>query len=280
MMDLLSPAKINLFLKVTGKRPDGYHTLTSLICPIGLFDSITIAFGTPEIRVYCSNPDIPQDHQNLAHKAARLFLEKLNITAGVDIAIQKKIPAGAGLGGGSSNAASVLLGLNRYYHNPLSLETLSDIGLSIGADVPFFLYQKPALASGIGETLETYGKLPVYPVVLVFPGFSVSTEMVYNNLNLGLTKCKKTITCSLLKQHGFDAEHHLCNDLESVTISLHPVISTIKKMLLAQGAIGTLMSGSGPTVFGIFSDPGRAQKAVDVLSENENWQVFLADMLI
>ena len=277
-MKLVSPAKINLFLQVTGKRPDGYHNLITLMCAIRLFDTISLTFDASRISVTCTDPQIPTDQTNLAYIAADRFLKYLNIREGVRIAIDKRIPVAAGLGGGSSNAAAVLRGLNRHFGCPLSDEALRSMGLSIGADVPFFINQKPSIASGIGEEVEPYPNLDPYPIVLIFPGFGVSTASVYNNLNLGLTNCKKTISCSLLKYQEFDAKHHLCNDLEPVTISRYPVIQSAKEALLENGAIGALMSGSGPTVFGIFPDPDMASKASHCLSRNLHWQVMATDI--
>ncbi|MEE8400357.1 MAG: 4-(cytidine 5'-diphospho)-2-C-methyl-D-erythritol kinase [Desulfobacterales bacterium] len=280
-MTLLSPAKINLFLQVTGKRPDGYHDLVSLMCPVSLYDEISLTFERPTTTVTCSIPELPRDRRNLAYQAAERFFKAMDTAAGVDIVIEKRIPVAAGLGGGSSNAAAVLLGLNRHYDTPFSEAHLMKMGLSIGADVPFFIYGRPAIATGIGEQIEPYhGLTTPSPVVLVFPGFGVSTEMVYNNLTLGLTNCEETITCTCLKQQDFNAEDHLYNDLESVTVSKYPAILSVKEVLLRHGAKGALMSGSGPTVFGIFSEPGLAQNAAKIISENRKWQVFLAELLI
>jgi len=279
---LSSPAKVNLFLKIIAKRQDGYHELETLMCPVTLYDQISFAFRTEKIKVTCSDHHIPQNESNLAYQAASCFLNSHfpGQEVGVHIHIHKQIPISAGLGGGSSNAATVFLALNQYYDYPFSEEKLQSMGLSIGADVPFFIFGKPAIARGIGEKLEMfYGLLP-HHIVLVFPGFGVPTSMVYTNLNLALTNCKKTITSSLLKKKGFNAEQHLCNDLESVTASRYPIIFSIKESLLNHGAIGALMSGSGPTVYGLFSDLTLAQQAVDTMSRNKKWQVFQADMIL
>ena len=153
-MKILSPAKINLFLQITGRRNDGYHDLVTLMCCVGLYDTVSLVFGAKETTVACDHPNVPEDETNLAFGAASLFLKALNKNEGVKIFIQKQIPVAAGLGGGSSNAAAVFLGLNRYYGYPFSTEELMSMGLSIGADVPFFIFQRPAIASGIGEKLE------------------------------------------------------------------------------------------------------------------------------
>jgi 4-diphosphocytidyl-2-C-methyl-D-erythritol kinase len=279
-MRIFSPAKINLFLQVTSKRSDGYHNLLSLMCRISLYDKITLRFGGAKTKISCTDPQVPENEKNIAYLAANLFLRKLNKNDGVKIDIEKNIPVAAGLGGGSSNAASVLMALNRYYGYPLSENFLIKMGSSLGADVPFFIFQKPALASGIGDKLEDFAALEPYHIVLIYPGFKVSTAEVYQNLNLGLTKCKKEITYALLKKSGFQAQLHLCNDLESVTISRFPEIADVKQLLMEQGAEGALMSGSGPSVFGLFTDYDAARKAKAALSRHTRWRLFLVDLLI
>jgi len=278
-MKVLSPAKINLFLHITDKRADGYHNLFSLMCCVSLFDTISLKPGVEEISIACSHPEIPLDETNLAFRAARLFLNTLNTNEGVKIFIEKQIPVAAGLGGGSSNAAAVFWGLNHYYGNPFPLDKLMSMGSLLGADVPFFIFREPAIASGIGEKLEAYKNIIKYKVLLIYPGFSVSTAAVYKNLNLGLTKCKKQLRSILLNKSGFDAERHLCNDLETVTASRYPDIFSVKKTLLSYGASGALMSGSGPTVFGLFSDSDSARNTYQALSKNKKWQLFLSDVI-
>jgi 4-diphosphocytidyl-2-C-methyl-D-erythritol kinase len=278
-MKILSPAKINLFLQITGKRPDGFHELFSLMCCLDLFDIIFLEFGGKKIEIESTNRQIPLDETNIAHRAATLFFDSLKITDGLSIRIEKFLPVAAGLGGGSSNAASVLIGLNQHYGSPFSRDELMSMGLEIGADVPFFLFQKPAFASGVGETLEAYpGSLP-YHVLLLNPEVEVHTTEVFRNLNLRLTKCKKKFTKPSLKHGGFDESLHLCNDLESVTISKYPVIESLKKQLLKHGALGALMSGSGPTVFGLFSDPHKAGEARQAIGRNIQVNTYLADII-
>ena len=278
-MKILSPAKINLFLQVTGKRPDGYHELFSLMCCLDLFDVIFLQPGGQKIEIDASNSKIPLDETNLVHKAATLFLKKLKVTDGLSIRIEKSIPVAGGLGGGSSNAASTLIGLNQHYGFPFSRDELMSMGLELGADVPFFIFQKPAFASGVGEKLEAYpGRLP-YHILLLNPGVEVHTGEVFQKLNLRLTKCKKIITKLFLKQCGFDAARHLCNDLEAVTISKYPIIESLKKQLLSHGALGALMSGSGPTVFGLFSDSHAAGEAARAIGRNTRLNVYLTDII-
>ena len=279
---LASPAKINLFLHVTGKRPDGYHELFSLMCGIAIFDHIRLDFSGHEIEVECNHPAVPLDESNLAYKAAQHFFAACGhiSTRGLRIQIDKQIPVAAGLGGGSSNAAAVLMGLNAHYGFPLSSPQMSNLGLSLGADVPFFLFGKPALATGIGEQLEAFDGLPNYHVIVIFPGFAVSTATVFNQLNLRLTNHEKKPTKALLKNKGFIAPNHLHNDLESVALKAYPEIARAKKKLAALGAQGVLMSGSGPSVFGLFDQEQTALKAASALSKHANWQLFPTELLL
>jgi 4-diphosphocytidyl-2-C-methyl-D-erythritol kinase len=288
-MHLKSPAKINLFLHVTGRRPDGYHTLVSLMCGVSLYDDIRLkTLSRPGIALSCGHGAVPEDNTNLAYRAADLFfrewgrrpaLPRAGEAEGLKIAINKNIPVAAGLGGGSSNAATVLSALNQAFDQPFSIAALNKMGLSLGADVPFFLFGRPAIASGIGEQLTPYEKLKDYTVLLVCPEFSVSTAWVYKNLNLRLTKCEKKLREFLFERPVFDAGRHLCNDLESVTTGRHPEILYIKKKLMELNALGALMSGSGPAVFGIYREPDRAAAAYDVLAREGTWRVFITKTL-
>ena len=278
-MKINSPAKINLFLHIIGKRPNGYHDIHSLMCGLTLFDTLTLDFQVSKITVACVHSAVPEDETNIAYRAARCFFEALHCSGGVGICIEKHIPVAAGLGGGSSNAASVLLGLNLHYGRPFSKQDLAALALTLGADVPFFIYQKPALATGVGEKLDFFKEIQPYPIVLIHPGVRISTADVYKNLNLGLTNCEQKLKSFPLNK-GFNPNCHLCNDLETVTISWCPELSDIKKALLDQGALGSLMSGSGPTVFGIFSDSDRARKAYEALSTNQRWSCFLTQLLV
>jgi 4-diphosphocytidyl-2-C-methyl-D-erythritol kinase len=280
-MEILSPAKINLFLKVLKKRPDGYHNIFSLMCPVSLYDIISFDFTGHGICVSCNHPDVPEDEANLVFKAADLFFEKMgDRPPGLLIKIDKKIPVAAGLGGGSSNAATVLKALNKHYAKPFSQEQLQKMGLAIGADVPFFILGKPAIARGVGERLKVYGGLVDCKVILICPHIKVSTAQVYKNLNLGLTNCKKKPKYPIFKNRNFDFGSNLYNDLETVAVSWHPEILELKNALVLQGAENVLMSGSGPTVFGLYKSMGQARKAVEKLTENKLWKVFLASLLL
>jgi 4-diphosphocytidyl-2-C-methyl-D-erythritol kinase len=280
-MKILSPAKINLFLHICGKRPDGYHELFSLMCRITLFDELSLEIGRGKtIEIDCTHPDVPADDTNLAHRAASLFQSKLKSARGVNIHLNKKIPVAAGLGGGSSNAASVLMALNTYYDRPFNRQQLMEIGLGLGADVPFFIFQKPAIATGIGEKLEAFeGALP-YHILLLYQGFNVSTAETYQNLNFGLTNDQKKPKNNSLKRNWFKPARHLTNDLERVTVAKYPEIGLAKEKLLNLGAIGALMSGSGPTVFGLFDNPETAKAAKQSLAADKDLKLFLVDPIL
>lgn len=284
-----APAKINLFLRVVGKRPDGYHELGSLMCPVALYDTLTFAFGgAGGIRIGCEHPDVPEDSSNLAALAAGLFFE----TAfdgnppggdGLHIRIDKQIPVGAGLGGGSSDAAAVLTTLNRHFGSPLAKAELMRLGTRIGADVPFFVHGGPAVATGIGERLTAYRHLTPWTALLVYPGVIVSTAWVYKNLNLRLTKGEKKLSKFDFNGRIFRLDEDLVNDLEPVTEKAFPVIGTIKRLLRKQGAAAAMMTGSGSTVFGLFSNSERAKSACTALCGNQQrqrWTLYVADLLI
>ncbi len=279
-IDIAAPAKINLYLDVVGKRPDGYHELITLMCCVGVYDTVRLRFDTPGIRLACDHPGVPDDDTNTAHRAAARFFHAAGISPGVDIRIDKKIPIGAGLGGGSSDAAAVLTGLNRRFGNPLSYDVLKEIAKGIGADVPFFINGKPAVATGIGDVLTPFDRLKSYPVILIYPGLAVSTAEVYKKLNLGLTKNDKMNTKNIFKlDWEGDAPKQLFNALESVAFRLSPQSEDAKIKLLSNNAAGALMSGSGSTVYGIFSDEKKADRAYRNLMSNRQWLIFYTRLL-
>ena len=275
MIEIQSPAKLNLTLRILSRRDDGYHELESIMAPIGLCDRIRIV-PAERLEVSCDHPDVPSGPENLAHKAARLLLDRIAVTDRFRIDIDKEIPAGAGLGGGSSNAAAVLNALNRHFGSPLTTSALMDMGAALGADVPFFVFGKPALARGIGERLTPLSQLPTRWVVVVFPGFGVSTREAYQNLNLGLTKDENPHKSLLLKLEKCLLESCLHNDLETAVIPRYPEIGAAKQALLDAGAGGALMSGSGSSVFGLFAEAASAQQAFRKLNRHNVWRVFLA----
>lgn len=266
METVLSPAKINLFLAVTGKRPDGYHNLVSLMCPIDLKDRIELDFVGTGIRIFCDHPGVPEDETNLAARAADAFFRRNHFSGGLVIRIRKCIPPAAGLGGGSSNAASVLSALNRYFGQPMSNEELVDTAIGLGSDVPFFLFQRPAVISGKGEKIRFFDGLKAFPLILVCPPIPVSTRIVYQKLILGLTNCEQKLKKNLLNVCNFSVRTGLCNDLETVTLRMHPEIARIKEVLIRNRAMNSLMSGSGPAVFGIYPDEKTAEAAFSTVS--------------
>ena len=263
----LSPAKINLLLKVMRKRDDGYHDLYSVMQPVTLYDNITIEAGEGTgIAIYCTGADLPSDRTNLAFRAAEIFLDTTGIKKRVSIAIDKRIPVGAGLGGGSSNAATVLMALNTLLDAGLTEKELMEISACLGSDVPFFILKGPALATGRGEVLERIS-LPGCHYILINPGFQVSTAWVYGRLDLTKNTENNILTYSRQAFEGCgQIKERLYNDLEPITAARHPEISRLKGLLMENGASGSLMSGSGPTVFGLFEDSGRAASAYDAIT--------------
>ena len=280
-MKILSPAKINLFLEVTGKRPDGYHNLNTLMCCIGLSDSIRLTFEQKEISIRCAHPDVPENETNLAGRAAQLFFEHTGLGKGIHIDLEKNIPVGAGLGGGSSNAAAVLKGLNAFYGSVVSQKDLYAIGKSIGADVPFFIYGRPAFARGIGDILTPCDCIKSCPILLVYPSVAVSTAEVYKKLNLRLTKIKK-INTKIVFELKWDKNiaDQLFNDLEPVASEICPEIQEAKASLLMHDASAALMTGSGSAVFGLYEDIESAQKAYDAISRKRMWQLHLSRLIV
>ncbi|MFP4305667.1 MAG: 4-(cytidine 5'-diphospho)-2-C-methyl-D-erythritol kinase [Desulfococcaceae bacterium] len=274
-ISVAAPAKINLFLAVTAKRPDGYHELESLFCPLDLSDRLELDFETRGISLACDHPQAPADETNLAWRAAERFFKATGIPANLSIRLEKRIPVAAGLGGGSADAGAALAALNRHFGEPLSEGELRRIAAELGADVPFFLRAIPAWARGVGDRLRPIQNLPPRWVILLAFPWAVSTADVYKNLNLALTKCSKvtkSLTLTGGRFHG--TGYALCNDLETVTAARHPEISAAKDALLSTGAEGALMSGSGPTVFGLFRRRETARKAEATLARREGWRVI------
>jgi 4-diphosphocytidyl-2-C-methyl-D-erythritol kinase len=271
----LAPAKVNLYLKIIRKREDGYHDLATLMQRISLYDELIFKPGGGGIVLHCPQSNLPEDGRNIVYRAAAAFLRKVPFLDGIDITINKSIPVAAGLGGGSSNAATTLMTLNQIAGCPVSTSTLMEMGASLGADVPFFILEQTAWAFGIGDRLEAVPEAPHLFFLLINPGFELSTKDVYEGLNLRLTK--ETIHYSIprfFERH--DVIMGLHNDLEKVSINLHPVLKEIKTLLLTHGASGALMSGSGPTVFGVFDSEEMAIKTEQLLKGYGTWSLFRA----
>jgi 4-diphosphocytidyl-2-C-methyl-D-erythritol kinase len=277
-----APAKINLRLRVVGKRKDGYHLVDSIMVPVSLYDEIEIIKARTRgkhLQVTCNHPSVPSGKKNLAQQAASLLLKEAKIRDHVRIHISKRIPVGAGLGGGSTDAAAVLLGLNRLFHLNYSLKKLEKISLSLGADVPFFIKRVPARVQGIGERISPIKKFPRIWLVIAYPGFSVSTAWVYRNLRLKLTKSKVNTSIISLLESPDKIGRLLVNDLETVTASRYPKIALLKEKLTRAGAAGVLMSGSGSSVFGVFNSRRRAKQALLQLKKEEEIETFLVQVL-
>jgi 4-diphosphocytidyl-2-C-methyl-D-erythritol kinase len=251
---ILAPAKINLFLKVLGKREDGYHELLTLMTPVALFDEICLDRKEQGISLKAPGSGC-REKQNLAYKAAVLFLEETGCKGGASIEILKRIPIGAGLGGGSSDAASVLMGLNKLFQAGLSRRDLMAMAGRIGSDCPFFLLGEPHLMGGRGEIPIRKAVLEQRFYLIVVPPLEISTALVYSHLKCPLTHGHKLFTISDISiEKGNEPEQLLVNDLESPVFGICPEIRTIKEELLDSGALGVLMSGSGSSVFGVFKN--------------------------
>ena len=269
---LKARAKINLTLDVTGKREDGYHILEMIMQTISLYDKVYVKkIDKPVLRLKSNLDWLPTDERNLAYMAAKLLKEKFQIKQGIFIELDKKIPVAAGLAGGSTDCAAVLIAVNRLFKLGLSKEELMKYGLRLGADVPYCIARGTVLAQGIGEILTPLSQqCPFCYVVLVKLPISVSTAFVYKNLSLQSIQARPNTEKMIQSIEDGDLEgvcSYLCNVLETVTISHYPEIDKVKKRLLQLGAKGSLMSGSGPTVFGLFEEKETAQKAVLQLKE-------------
>lgn len=278
-LKLKSPGKVNLRLDVYRKRADGYHEVRMLNSAVSLYDEIQIDVIDRGVEVLCAhNLQVPSGEQNIVYAAAKEIMAYSNKNVGVRIQIDKKIPIASGMGGGSSNAATVISGINQLLKINLPREKLINIGLRFGSDIPFFLYGSPAIATGIGENLLKIKKLPHLPLVLVSPNVSVLTKNIYeryqpngnNREEMELPREYSTKKAVIRMLH---------NDLEAVTTKQHPIINDIKNLLLKLGALAAQMTGSGPTVFGIFADKETAEKAHKRLSQKGEgqWQVFMAE---
>ena len=268
-----APAKVNLTLDVTGKRPNGYHDLKMIMQTISVFDEIKLSLTEEEKIDLHMNKELPDKipaEKNLVYKAAALMKEKFDIKGGFDIELQKNIPAAAGLAGGSSDCAAALIAINEVCELGLTTQELCDIGVKLGADVPFCIRKGTMLSEGIGEILTPLTPFKDVWVVLVKPDISVSTAYVYTHLDLPNLKyhpdTDKAIECI---DNGDIAgiSDTLSNVLETVTVPEYPVLTEIKEFLVQNGAAGSLMSGSGPTVFGIFKNKEDARRAYDKAGE-------------
>ena len=275
-LTLKSYAKINLCLYVLKKREDGYHEIFSMMQAIDLCDQLTLHKIQKDIVIRSEHSDVPKDENNLAYQAADLLFKERNLKGGVRIDIEKQIPVSAGLGGGSSNAAFTLKGINQLFDLKLSNQKLHLIGSRIGSDVPFFLYSGQAMVKGRGEKIVPIRLYRDYWLVLVCPNLMISTEGVYQNVKIDLTAGKSFINLNSCdnKDGFFKSLRQFDNDLEKVAISRYAVISQIKKTLENSGAIKSSMSGSGPAVYGLFEKKPQAEEVARKLTRGD-WQIFL-----
>lgn len=262
-------AKINLGLDVVRRREDGYHEVRMVMQTIRMFDRVTVyRIPEKEIRISSNLHFLPVNENNIAYKAARMMLEKHPIEGGVSISLQKRIPVAAGMAGGSADAAAVLYGMNRIFHMDYTLEQLKEFGVKLGADVPYCLMRGTALAEGIGEKLSRLPSCPACYVIIAKPAISVSTKFVYENLHLDETTQHPDIdglVQAICRQDLRGMIPYMGNVLESVTIPAYPIIGEIKERLMENGAMVSLMSGSGPTVFGLFDNYEMALRAKEAL---------------
>ena len=285
-LGLKAYGKINLGLDVLRKREDGYHDVRMIMQTVGIFDRIDLIRNQePGIQVETNLYYLPTNENNLVYKAAKLLMDEFHITSGITIRLKKFIPVAAGMAGGSSDAAAVLFGVNKMFQLGLTTTQLMERGVKIGADVPYCILRGTALSEGIGEVLTPLPPVPQCQVLIAKPGISVSTKFVYENLHANELRPEQhpdidgMIDAIRARDlHGIAGK--LGNVLETVTVSEYPVIGEIKKTMMDYGAIGSLMSGSGPTVFGIFEKQETAEKAFEAMrSAGFTEQVFLTEFV-
>ena len=272
---LLSPAKVNLFLRILGTRPDGYHELQSLAQPVSLFDEISLSVESGEgISLCSSGRNMPSGENNLAVAACRLYLAAAATRKRVSIEIRKNIPLGAGLGGGSSNAAAALVGLNRILGKFTDGE-LVRMAASLGADVPFFVRCTASFVEGIGERVAVVANFPLFHYVIVFPGRTLSTQKVYDRWKPH-DRPPGGVDPASLAQRFRRGDFPLENGLESAVFGILPDILSVREIFLSLGAASVLVSGSGSSVFSVFRERGEAEEIYEYLRTSRDFDVFLA----
>ena len=283
-----SPCKVNLLLNVLGQRPDGFHELETVMQPVNLCDEMSFERGGSGIQLSCSHPELPTDSKNLVHRAATAFLAAAKISDGIRIHLQKNLPLAGGIGGGSANAAVTFSALNELFGSPLPPEKLHELAATLGSDIPFFLHDQPALATGRGEKvrlLETFPALRGKAFLLVNPGFGISTPWSYQNLarfpeakNGQAGRAEKLI--SLLQSADLrTAADEFYNSLEAPAFDKFPVLSLYKNFLRENGALVSLMSGSGSTTFAIAENLSAAENLAEKFKAQfgeQGWLVTVA----
>ncbi|MCD8554061.1 4-(cytidine 5'-diphospho)-2-C-methyl-D-erythritol kinase [Seleniivibrio sp.] len=273
-----SCGKINIFLHILGKRPDGFHELHTLFAPIGIFDTVTVT-ESEKFSITCDNPDIPTDERNIISKVRNILTADYHMDCRHSVDIIKRIPDGGGLGGGSSNAAAYLKAVLQLKGIDMPMSVRTDIMARVGSDTAFFLYDKPMVGEGRGEILTPWGVLPPAFVLLVNPSVHVSTAQVFTSGNLQLTdraELNKIPHIVNFEQYG----DILFNGLEPAVLPFYPAVSQAKAALAGAGADFALMSGSGATVFGLFRDFDRALTAEKLIAgQNPGWKCFLTKLI-
>ena len=276
-MRIKAYAKVNISLDIVGKREDGYHLLEMIMQAIDLYDEIKIEKQRYGINLKCNKPYVPTDERNLAYKAAKLFMDKYNINSGVNINIKKNIPVCAGLAGGSTDGAAVLKLMNKLFEVGATDEELMELGLQLGADVPYCIKGGTALCKGIGEEVTELSSFKNKIIVLVKPPFGVSTKTVYQDFDLNKVRSHPN-TKLLMKAIEEDdlnlVANNMKNLLENVTLRKHKILINIKEEMRSFGALGVMMSGSGPTVFAFYDDMLKAQKCFEKMKTKYN-DVFI-----
>ena len=284
-LKILSPAKINLFLDVLGKRKDGYHEIESIMQTVSLVDTLYLYPIKSGIKISTNHPELSSGRDNLAYRAADLIKKKYRIKKGVRIALEKRIPIGGGLGGGSSNAAAVLLGLNRLWNLKLSNEELSFLGAKLGSDVPFFIYGKTAIVKGRGEIVLPLQVRENFHYLLLKPPISIPTKNIYKNIRLSLTKpaingILPIINELLQKQANYkEIQQLMYNRLENVAMKLYPVLRDTHQAFRKTPTQGILLSGSGSTIFKLCAGQKEAETLATILSRSKLGQSFVVNNL-
>ncbi len=281
-----SPCKVNLLLNILGKRPDGFHELETIFHPVSVFDRLTFERGASGIQLTCTSPELPTDSGNLVYRAAESFLETAGIREGVRLHLEKHIPMAAGLGGGSGNGATTLLGLNELFGKPLAADQLHAIASKLGSDVPFLLQDKPALATGRGEKLEPlepFASMKDAVFLLIHPGFGIATAWAYQQLAhfpsaLNGQPGRAQRLASLLQTADLKtAAKEFYNSFEAPAFRKYPLLQMFQEFLRENGAIATLMSGSGSTTFALVQGKAVAESLAERFKSHfgaSNWVVI------
>jgi 4-diphosphocytidyl-2-C-methyl-D-erythritol kinase len=267
-----SPCKVNLVLNILGKRADGFHELETVMHPVAVYDRLRFTRAGSGIQLTCSEPSLPTDSRNLVYRAAEVFLQTAGISEGVRIQLDKKIPMAAGVGGGSGNAATTLLGLNELFGQPVDLQRLNSLAAGLGSDIPFFLQDRPALATGRGEQIQALQPFPALrdaAFVLVYPGFGIATAWAYRELECfpdalgGAPGRAQKLIAQLQAGNLAAAGAQFYNSLEAPALAKYPLLALFQEFFRAEGAAGTLMSGSGSTTFAVTASRTAAEQLVE-----------------